>query len=146
MIDRLRALLTAQVTLFLLVGGSAAAVQWVARFPFSNIMPFPAAVVAAYAIGMCVAFELNRRFVFPPAGDARHRQFVRFFLVNILSFAMVWLVSVGLGAYFLPHFMPLGEAEAIGHGVGVLAPALSSFLLHKHFTFRAQPAAAEPQG
>lgn len=137
MIDRQRSLLSSQLFLFLLVGGSAAAVQWLARFPLNLIMPYAAAVVVAYGIGMFIAFELNRRYVFPAGADARHRQFVRFFLVNILSFAIVWVVSVGLGSVLLPHFMAPVLAEALGHGVGVLSPALASYFLHKHFTFRA---------
>ncbi len=144
---RMRALLSSQVALFLLVGGSAAAAQWLARFPLNWVMPYGAAVVCAYALGMFIAFELNRRFVFPAGADARHKQFARFFMVNILSFATVWAVSVGLGAYVLPRFMAPSLAEALGHGVGVLSPALASYFLHKHFTFRAQdPVALEPEG
>jgi putative flippase GtrA len=142
MMVRLQGLLSSQLALFLLVGGTAAGVQWLARFPLNRVMPFAAAVVVAYAIGMFIAFELNRRFVFPEGGDARHRQFVRFFLVNILSFATVWAVSVVLGSVILPRFMSLQAAEAVGHGLGVLSPALASYFLHKHFTFRATPAAA----
>ena len=136
MIEKIKRLLSTQVALFLLVGGAAASAQWLARFPLNLVMPYPAAVVAAYGVGMAIAFELNRRYVFPAGADARHRQFVRFFLVNILSFATVWAVSVGLGEMFLPHFMGPGLAESLGHGVGVLSPALASYFLHKHFTFR----------
>ena len=130
-------MLSSQVVLFLLVGGTAAAAQWLARFPFNLVMPYAMAVMAAYAVGMAIAFELNRRYVFPDGADARHRQFVRFFLVNILSFATVWAVSMGLGSLLLPRFMAPNLAEALGHGVGVLSPALASYFLHKHFTFRA---------
>lgn len=146
MIGSLRALLSSQLALFLLVGGSAATAQWLARFPLNLIMPYPAAVVVAYGVGMAIAFELNRRYVFPAGADARHRQFVRFFMVNILSFATVWAVSVGLGSVLLPRFMAPALAEALGHGVGVLSPALASYFLHKHFTFRVHgPAAAVAQ-
>ena len=146
MIERLRMLLSSQVALFLLVGGTAAAAQWLVRFPLNMVMPYAAAVVCAYAVGMGIAFELNRRFVFAAGADARHRQFARFFLVNILSFVTVWAVSVGLGSYFLPHFMAPGVAEALGHGFGVLSPALASYFLHKHFTFRAKAPALESKG
>jgi putative flippase GtrA len=134
--DRLKALLSSQLALFLLVGGGAAAAQWLARFPFNLVMPYPAAVVAAFAVGMAIAFELNRRYVFPTGADARHRQFARFFLVNILSFATVWAVSMILGSLVLPRLMSRELAEALGHGVGVLSPALASYFLHKHYTFR----------
>ena len=95
---------------------------------------------------MAIAFELNRRYVFPAGADGRHRQFMRFFTVNILSFVTVWAVSVGLGSVLLPRFMAPALAEAVGHGVGVLSPALASYFLHKHFTFRVRgPAAAAAQ-
>ena len=148
MIERLRALLSSQMTLFLLVGGSAAAAQWLVRFPLNLVMPYAAAVVVAYGVGMTIAFELNRRYVFPAGADARHKQFVRFFLVNILSFATVWAVSVGLGSILLPRLMAPALAEAVGHGVGVLSPAFASYFLHKHFTFRvpaAQGQAPQPK-
>lgn len=128
--------LKSQWVLFILVGGSAAAAQWLVRFPLNLIMPYAAAVVVAYGVGMAIAFELNRRYVFPAGADARHRQFVRFFLVNILSFAIVWAISVGLGSILLPRLMAPALAEALGHGVGVLSPAFASYFLHKHFTFR----------
>ena len=59
-------------------GGIAAAANWGSRFVVSRWMPFELAVVAAYVVGMCVAFALMRAFVFA-AGDqeaeelARHR-------------------------------------------------------------------------
>lgn len=140
LIERVRRLLSSQVVVFLLVGGTAAAAQWLVRFPLSRVMPYTVAVAVAFAVGMLIAFELNRRFVFPAGADARHKQFVRFFLVNLLSFATVWVVSVGLGSMLLPHFMAPALAEALGHSVGVLSPALASYFLHKHFTFRVAPA------
>lgn len=150
---RVSQILKSQLALFVLVGGCAAAAQWLARFPLNLIMPYAAAVVVAYGLGMAIAFELNRRYVFPAGADARHRQFVRFFLVNILSFAIVWVVSVGLGSVLLPRLMAPALAEALGHGVGVLSPALASYFLHKHFTFRVQATAGavarpggEPEG
>ena len=138
----IRRLLSSQLALFLLVGGLAAAVQWASRFGFSLFAPYPAAIVLAYVIGMLIAFELNRRFVFPVEGDERKKQFARFALVNVLSFATVWTVSYVLGAVLLPRVMPIDWAEALGHGAGVLSPALASYFLHKHITFRTPTAAA----
>ena len=132
----LRPFLTRQFAAFLLVGGTAAAAQWLSRFAFSLVFPYSGALVAAYGVGIVVAFELNRRFVFPAASLEARKQFLRFLGVNVVSFAMVWVVSMVLGEQLLPRLMPVSWAEAIGHGVGVLSPAGVSFLLHRNFTFR----------
>ena len=136
--ERLRPLLSRQFAAFLLVGGTAAGAQWLSRFAFSHALPYAAAVVCAYAVGVLVAFELNRRFVFPTAPGDRRGQFMRFLAVNAVSFAVVWLVSMLFGEWLLPRFMARPWAEAVGHGVGVLSPAVLSFALHKRYTFRPQ--------
>ena len=127
-----------QFAAFLLVGGAAAAAQWLSRFAFNAILPYAGAVAVAYGVGVLVAFELNRRFVFPSAGGERRAQFARFLLVNAISFTLVWLVSMLLGEVLLPKVMERQWAEAVGHGIGILSPVLLSYLLHKHFTFRAK--------
>jgi len=127
-----------QFAAFLLVGGAAAAAQWLSRFAFNAILPYAGAVAVAYGVGVLVAFELNRRFVFPSAAGERRAQFARFLLVNAISFTLVWLVSMLLGEVLLPKVMERQRAEAVGHGIGILSPVLLSYLLHKHFTFRAK--------
>jgi putative flippase GtrA len=129
-----------QLLLFLAVGGGAAAAQWLSRFAFSQALPYAAAVAAAYAVGLTIAFELNRRYVFPTAADERRRQFGRFLMVNGLSFAVVWLVSLALGDLLLTRFLPLALAQAIGHGVGIISPVALSYVLHKRYTFRPREA------
>lgn len=136
MFDRLRPLLSGQFAAFLVVGGTAAAAQWLSRFGFSHFLPYAGAVVFAYAVGMVVAFELNRRFVFPEARNRRRAQFMRFLAVNLVSFAVVWLLSMLLGEILLPKVMPRQWAEAIGHGIALLSPAVLSFVLHSRYTFR----------
>ena len=128
-----------QFVRFLLVGGTAAAAQWLSRFAFEAVLPYGGAIAAAYGVGLLIAFELNRRYVFPQAGAAHRAQFVRFLLVNALSFVVVWLVSLLLGDFMLPKVMLRDWAEALGHGIGVLSPALLSYALHKRYTFRNAP-------
>ena len=41
-----------QIVRFLLLGGLAAAINWLVRFPMSLVLPFPAAVFLAYLVGM----------------------------------------------------------------------------------------------
>ena len=49
---------------YLASGGIAAAANYGSRFVFSLWLPFEAAVVAAYLVGMVTAFLLMRRFAF----------------------------------------------------------------------------------
>jgi len=66
-------------TLFVVLGGCAALVNWVSRFPLERIVSFPMSVAMAYMIGMVVAFTLFSQFVFPvsPQPLAQHRQSAR---------------------------------------------------------------------
>jgi putative flippase GtrA len=129
-----------QFLLFLLVGGSAAAAQWLSRFIFSLALPYEAAIAAAFVVGLVIAFELNRRYVFPSAPSERRRQFSRFLMVNLLAFGLVWLISVAIGDLLLPRFLPRAVAHAVGHGLGIISPVALSFMLHKRYTFREREA------
>lgn len=136
----MRDLASRQFMLFLLVGGTAAAAQWLSRFAFAELMPYWAAVATAYGVGVIVAFLLNRRFVFPAAGPDLRRQFLRFLAVNAISFVMVWLVSMLLGEMLLPRFMDEALAHALGHGFGIMSPVVLSYVLHKRYTFKERDA------
>ena len=63
-------------------------------------------------------------------------QFARFSLVNIIGFAQVWLVSVGLVRLVFPATWPAPSAETAAHVIGLGSIAATSFLLHKRFSFR----------
>jgi len=125
-----------QFTLFLLSGGIAAAMNWGSRFLFSRFMPFEAAVVAAFMVGLLTGFVLMRAFVF----DAAHRpvlgQAGRYILVNAAALAQTLIVSVLLARWVLPAMGVHEQAEAIGHLVGVLFPVVTSYFAHRMYTFR----------
>lgn len=136
----MRDLASRQFLLFLLVGGTAAAAQWLSRFAFGAVMPYAAAVACAYVVGMVVAFLLNRRFVFPAAGPDLRQQFLRFVAVNALAFVLVWAVAMVIGDILLPRFMDKAVAHAVGHGIGIMSPVVLSYVLHKRFTFKQRDA------
>lgn len=125
-----------QVMRFLLLGGLAAAINWLVRFPLSLLMPFPAAVFVAYLIGMGAGFTLYRAFVFPGSTLPVPVQVATFLTVNVLGAGVVLGVSLALLHHLLPMvgwtFMP----EALAHGVGIAAGAAANFVGHKHLSFR----------
>ena len=128
--------LSRQFARFVLAGGLAAIANWVSRFVFNLVMSYPAATVAAYAVGMAVAFVLNKRYVFPYSRRPLAMEMSYFALFNLAAFPVVWVIAYLLGERLLPGLMPRQLALALGHGCAVAVPALVNFVLHKTITFR----------
>jgi putative flippase GtrA len=122
---------------FLLTGGFAALINLGSRYVLNEFMSFEAAVAVAYLAGVVIAYVLAKVFVFDKSGSAVATEFRRFVIVNLLSLAVVWCVSVGLAINVFPALGFRWHAEAVAHFIGVLSPAVVSYLAHKHYTFRA---------
>jgi putative flippase GtrA len=120
---------------FVLAGGVAAAANVISRWLLSSIMPFKAAIVAAYIIGMITAFSLTRQFVFKKSKRHVGNEAQRFVLVNLVALLQVWIVSVGLADWVFPKIGLVWQAELIAHIIGVLSPVVVSYFGHKYFTF-----------
>jgi putative flippase GtrA len=99
-------------------------------------MSYAAALVAAYAVGMAVAFVLNKRYVFPYSRRPVAAEISFFVLFNLAAFPVVWAIAYMLGERLLPGLLPRQLALALGHGFAVAFPALVNFVLHKSITFR----------
>jgi putative flippase GtrA len=121
---------------FLLTGGISALVNIGSRALLSLALPFEVSVLAAYLIGMVVAFMLMRAFVFARSGQAPASEFVRFGIVNAVGLALVWLVSVALAGWLFPAVGFTWHAEFVAHTIGVLSPVVTSYFGHKLFSFR----------
>ncbi|KQQ12916.1 sugar translocase [Methylobacterium sp. Leaf123] len=129
-----------EVVRFLIAGGSAVAINWVARILLSLALPFEAALILAYGIGMVAGFWLYRVFVFRAAAHGTLRgQLVLFLAVNAVGLAVVLAVSTlvidGLTG-LLPGLKP-AVAQALGHGAGIAVGAVTNFLGHRLLTFGA---------
>lgn len=121
---------------FLLFGGFAAGVNWSSRFAWSVLLPFGWAVLAAYATGMVVAFFMFRTFVFEPGVDSLAVQARNFVIVNLVGMAATWALAQVLVRHLFPAISMTFHPEAIGHGIAVLAPAITSWFGHRFLTFR----------
>ena len=132
----IRAFMSRQFLAFLVTGGAAAAVTFFTRILYNHAMPFSAAVVCSYVTGMITAFVLNRMFVFRESSQPTHHAAGFFVLVNLVAIAQTWAVSVGMLHYVLPYFGVTAYAREIAHAVGIVVPVFTSFLGHKHFSFR----------
>lgn len=121
---------------FLLAGGFAALVNWGARFPLNMIMPFGAAVICAYGVGMVVGFFLYRFFVFEAhEGDARD-QLWKFVVVNLIGAAEVWLLALFFARWLAPAVGWTLWVEPISHAAAIGIGAATSYVGHRLLTFR----------
>lgn len=125
-----------QVVRFLLLGGLAAAVNWLIRFPLSAMMPFEAAVLVAYVIGMSVGFTLYRRYVFPGSTRPIIEQTLTFLGVNLVGAVVVMVIANALLGLLAPLGWPDFIVEGGAHGVAIGIGAVVNFFGHKLITFR----------
>lgn len=142
----MRAAMDREVVRFLMAGGAAAAINWLARLLLSLALPFEAALLVAYGIGMAAGFWLYRRFVFRGAGAGAVRgQLAVFVAVNAVGAAVVLAVSAGLvaGLGAVTPGLPRAPAEALGHGVGIAVGAVTNYFGHRLLTF--SPRSGQPQ-
>ena len=129
----------AQFLRFVLAGGLAAAANFLARIALSRWLPYAAAITLAYLVGMTVAFLLNRRYVFPQAANHTHHQVFWFCVVNAAALLQTLVVSLLFDEVLLPCLGIRWHAQEIAHAVGIIVPVFTSFLGHKHLSFKRTP-------
>lgn len=123
---------------FLIAGGAATLLNWLVRFPLDLMMPYAAAVAAAAACHMAVAFVLYRTWVFP--GSDRHllMQISDFIVINLVSMAVTVGISVAMREVLLAlHVGPI-VAAAVAHFIGIGTGAIAGYIGHRRITFRSQ--------
>eukprot|EP01137_Pigoraptor_chileana_P021380 Opistho-2@84992 len=125
----------AEFMIFLGLGGLAAATNLIVRYLLNFIMPFELAVVLAYMTGMVVAFILFGRLLFTGSKSAPARRISRFIQVNILGATLAWLVSIFMARVALPAVDWTFHTLEVAHLIGVAAPIITSYVLHKRYTF-----------
>lgn len=121
---------------FLLVGGIAAAVNFVTRIAFSEFVSFRVSIVLAYLVGMITAFILSKLYVFDVSGRHYLQELKDFSIVNIFAVIQVWIISVGLAEFLLPAIHYTFYPEELAHITGLMIPAITSYFGHKYFSFR----------
>ena len=129
-------MLSVEFLRFVVVGGLAALVNWGSCFILSLSMPLGVAVVPVYGLGMVTAYSLSRLFVFNSSGRSLRSELWRFTLVNAFSLLQVWIVTMGLVTLVFPKVGFSWHVDPVAHAIGVASPIVTSFLAHKHFTFR----------
>lgn len=125
-----------QFMIFLLTGGTAAAVNFSSRILYSQRFDFSLAVILAYITGMITAFVLAKLFVFKKSQQSVHRSALFFVLVNLVAIMQTWGISMGLAHYLLPSLGVKLYAQEIAHATGVAVPVFTSYIGHKRWSFR----------
>lgn len=121
---------------FIIVGGTAALINFLSRIFYSRFVSFRIAVLIAYITGMIVAFLLSKKYVFDQSSQPLIKQVYYFSLVNLFAVGQVWLISVGLAEYVLPAMHIELFREEVAHLVGISVPVFTSFIGHKKFSFK----------
>ena len=138
-----------QFVIFCACGGIAAFANLGTRWGLSHVMSYSAAIVLAYFVGMATGYLLFKIFVFGSAHSGRSfTEMVRYAVVNLIALVLVY----GFSMFFRWLFLKIGplapHAEDYAHFIGVMVPAISSYILHKYWTFsqgrsRPQPVSAD---
>lgn len=125
-----------QIVLFLFAGGIAALANILSRVALSEVMAYVPAIVVAYCIGMVTAFVLNRLFVFTDSTNRFREQALWFTIVNIAAVVQTIAISLALARWLLPIIGLDWHRQTVAHVTGVLVPVVTSYLGHKHLSFR----------
>lgn len=127
-----------QLVKFILAGGTAAAANFGSRILLSLWLPYEAAIVVAYLIGMLTAFVLNRAFVFTRVENSLRSQASWFIAINLAAVLQTLLISLLLARVLFPALGMEFHPETLAHAVGVAVPVITSYLGHRRFTFRSR--------
>lgn len=125
-----------QFLIFILTGGTAAAVNFGSRMLYDIWLSFSASIILAYITGMITAFVLAKLFVFKESQQSLHRSAMFFILVNVVAVLQTWAISMGLAYYVLPAMGVESFVKEISHAVGVVVPVFTSYLGHKRWSFK----------
>ena len=121
---------------FFVAGSVAASVNFFGRIFISHYFNYPTAIVLAYCLGIVTAFALNRRYVFQHSTNPLHLQIVWFVSINVLALAQTLAASLLLDEILFPRIGIVWHPQELAHAMGIAIPVFTSYLGHKHWTFR----------
>lgn len=121
---------------FIVVGAIAASANIGSRVVFNLWVGFVTAMTMAFVVGLITAFVLNRNWVFLRSGKRWPNEATWFVLVNLLGLAQTIGISWILARHILPGLGQTVLVPGTAHTIGVIIPIATSYLGHKHFTFK----------
>ncbi len=121
---------------FLISGGISTLINLLARFCFSFFINYLAAIVVSYLIGMITSYIIFKLWVFQPQRHRALEQLSYYLLINLLGLAQTIVISL---LFFHYIFTGIGDTmlrETLSHIIGLGVPIITSYIGHKHLTFR----------
>ena len=122
--------------MFLIVGGFAAGCNFFSRILFNHWYGYSTSIILAYLVGMIIAFILNKSLVFKGSSQSLNKSIFFFLLINLIAVFQTWSVSLLLKTILLPKLGLEDHIDEIAHAFGVLFPVITSYIGHKHLTFK----------
>lgn len=120
---------------FLFAGGFATLVNLGSRVLLSRVVSYEVAILIAYGFGILTAWILMRLLVFAPSGRSMAAELLRFVLVNVVGLIQVEAISVALVRTVFPALGFTTFPELVAHFIGLMSLTLTSYFLHKKFTY-----------
>jgi putative flippase GtrA len=63
-------------------------------------------------------------------------QFFKFLIVNLIALVQIFLVAQMFAYYILPAIGWNWHSETVAHAIGLVSPLLTSYWVHKFWTFK----------
>jgi len=121
---------------FLFCGFIAALVNWISRLLFNDFMfiNLSLSIIFAHVLGMLIAFLLFRIVVFKSNKNIL-QSISSFTIVNLLSLILIFFMTILF--INLLSFSDLDNLyiKAISHAIAVSFTSITSYVLHKKFTY-----------
>jgi len=124
---------------FLLVGGTAAAINFGSRFLFRVFFPYVLSVALAFSLGTVVSFILNKVYTFKAFDESTLAQLVKFVAIAVVSIGIAsFTVYSGMEIYKYIGitWITEREMESVMHLVAIGVVMIFNFLAMKYFSFR----------
>lgn len=129
-------MISSRFLMFLVSGGVAAAANIGSRILFGLWVPYWISIVLAYLVGITTAFVLMRTLAFTTTRNAAHHQVFWFVMVNLFGLLQTFVISLAFAHWLFPLIGFEHGAATIAHAIGVIVPVITSYIGHKHLSFR----------
>ncbi len=123
--------------LFILCGGFTTVINIVSRYLLSFYLPYSAAIIIAYSLGLGIAFYLYKKIVYRASDSNNTKQeIVLYLLVNAVGLLVTLAASLLFKNTVFPTFGFHYYPQDIAHLIGVVCGAVANYFGHKRVTFR----------
>ena len=119
--------------IFIFLALIAGLFNFIIRFYYSKFFNYTFSVFLAQISAMIMFYFLLKYFLY--STDSKY-SFIKFTIINIFSTSQVVLVSSVFALYIFPFLNFSFHHMEIAHLLGISSTAMSSFYLHKYWSFK----------